>query len=364
MNDILNSDSATVNAVGDGMSNPIFNEASLARAFMSETVADTQEVVDSESVVEEPQALEEPEEDSITEEPLIAETDEDLSAEFKEDEEEEVEESEKGDVLSKSDKSLKKMRKSINKATKKFKTAEETIESRDKEIQELKDKISGGSNDTTSSEKSFKDIAEDADSIDDLQAVYDKAKKAEKWVKKAMRDLSRSGQDSLFINDVEYTFDQIEKFEEEIDSALNTDIPAREQMFTQRKSYDAEALKAFPFLGDPESDGFKQIEGVMQNTKLSQAFASLPEQSYLYGLLAEGLLSLNAKQKQSTTEVDNTEGAIKKSAPTQKLAPKIPFGGSNVANARHQSSDRSNRIKAEIGRRSNIGPKELTKLFM
>lgn len=362
MGDTNNGDSSTETEVGNGISNTVINEASLAKMFMSQPDADTQEVEEVEEIVEEPETLEEPDDGNVTEE-STEEATEELSEEVEAEETEEVE-PEKGDVLSKQDKSLKKMRKSIDKATRKFKTAEETIESRDKEIQDLKDKLSSNSGEKTSSEKSFKDIAKDADSIDDLQAVYDKAEKAEEWIEDALDQLRDSGEESLIVGEQEYTRQEIRTFQKEVKQALKKEIPARAQMFEQRKQYDEQALKEFPFLGDPESDGFKHIESVMQNTKLSNAFAELPEQSYIYGLLAEGLLSINAKQSQLSTDGGKTEGVVKKPALAQKIAPKIPFVRGNVAGGRTTSTEKSNQVKREIMNRKSIGQRELTKLFM
>jgi len=359
----IEGDSVTENAVEDQVSNPVLNEHSLAKMFMAETEADTQEESEVNNEVEQ-EAFEEPEVEEPTEE-LVAETDEDMHADFREEEAEtKEEEAEEGDVLSKQDKSLKKMRKRIDKATKRFKTAEEAIQSKEKEIESLKEQLSSKGEAKSSGEQSFKDITSEADSISDLQAVYDKAEQAEEWIEDALDQLRDSGEDSLVVNEREYSRQEIKSFHKEIKQALKKDIPARAKMLEQRQQYDEYALKEFPFLGDPESDGYKQVETVMQNSAISNAFDGLAEQSYIYGLLGEGLLSRNARQtQQSQSGMDKTKDTVKKPVSTQK-APSVPFVRSNVAGTRKTSSEKTNQVKREIMNRKSIGTRELTKLFM
>ena len=355
-------DSVTENAVEAQVSNPVLNESSLAKMFMQATEADTQEVeeVDDEA---EPQAFEEPDDGSVTED-LVAETDEDLHADFREEETEEAE-PEDGDVLSKQDKSLKKMRKRIDKATKNWRSAEEETESLKKEIESLKTQISSNSETKSSTGQSFKDIATNADNIGDLQAVYEKAEKAEEWIEDALDQLRDSGEDELIVNETTYTRQEIKSFQKEVRNALKKDIPNRAKVFEQRTQYDEYALKEFDFLGDPESSGYKYVEQIMGDKDLGGFLSGRADQMQILGLLAEGLISQNARQsKQSSSTVDKTKDAVSKPASTQKIAPAIPFVRSNVANARKAPSEKSNQVKRDIMSRPQIGQRELTKLFM
>jgi len=362
MSEEINGDTATETAVEAQASNPVLTEASLANLFMTTPKADTQEEIEVDEV-EEPEAVEEPEEVSEIEETEIEESDEE--SEEEEIEEESEEDAEEGDVLSKQDKTVKKMRKRIDKATKNWRTAQEETESLKKENESLKQQLSSTSDSKSSGEQSFKDIASSAENVNDLQGVYDKAEKAEKWIKKAIRTLTRSGEDVLVVNDTEYTLDQIEEFEDEVEQALKVDLPARAKVFEQRQQYDEYALKEFDFLSDPKSDGYKHVETIMGDKDLGAFLSGRADQMQILGLLAEGLISQNAKQsKQSSSGEDKTKDASKKTASTPKIAPSIPFVRSKVANGRKSTSEKSSQVKRDIMNKGNINQRDLTKLFM
>jgi len=355
-------DSVTENAVEAQVSNPVLNESSLAKMFMKATEADTQEVEEVNDEAE-PQAFEDPEEGEHSEVSEV-EAEEEQSLE-EETEGAEEEESNEGDVLSKQDKSLKKMRKRIDKATKNWRSAEEETESLKEEIESLKTQISSNNESKSSTGQSFKDIAGNAENIGDLQAVYEKAEKAEEWIEDALDQLRDSGEDELIVNETTYTRQEIKSFQKEVRNALKKDIPNRAKVFEQRTQYDEYALKEFDFLGDPESSGYKYVEQIMGDKDLGGFLSGRADQMQILGLLAEGLISQNARQsKQSSSAVDKTKDAVSKPVSTPKIAPAIPFVRSNVANARKAPSEKSNQVKRDIMSRPQIGQRELTKLFM
>ena len=361
------SDTTATSAVEAQVSNPVLTEAGLTQAFMDATNADMQEVEEVEATeesqeVEEPEAVEVAEESEAENTETEAEVDEDVE----EAEESEEAEAEEGDnVLSKQDKTVKKMRKRIDKATKNWRTAQEETESMKIEIEQLKEQISSNSGDKTSSDQSFKEIAKKADSIDELQAVYDKAEKAEEWIEDALDQLRDSGEDELEINGTRYTKPEITAFRKEVRTALKKDIPKRAQMFEQRTQYDERALRQFEFLSDPESDGYKHAENVMSDKGLGEYLSSRADQMHILGLLAEGILSSEAKQnKQSSSRVDKTKDAVKKPASTQKIAPKVPFVGSKVANTRSTPSEKSSQARKDLMNKGSLNERDLTQLFM
>ena len=362
MSEENNGDTATETAVEVQASNPVLTEASLANLFMTTPKADTQAEVEVDEV-EEPEAVEEPEEVSEIEETEVEESDE--QSEEEEAEEEPEEEAEEGDVLSKQDKTVKKMRKRIDKATKNWRTAQEETESLKGEIESLKQQLSSTSDSKSSGEQSFKEIASKADSINDLQAVYEKAEKAEEWIEDALEQLSDSGEDTLVVNDREYSRQEIRSFHKEVKQALKKDIPARAKVFEQRQQYDEYALKEFDFLSDPKSDGYKHVETIMGDKDLGAFLSGRADQMQILGLLAEGLIAQNAKQsKQSSSGEDKTKDASKRTASTPKIAPSIPFVRSKVANGRKSTSEKSSQVKRDIMNKGNINQKDLTKLFM
>lgn len=363
MDEEIDGDTATETAVDDGLKNPMLTEASLTNLFMSATKADTQEEV-SEEVEEEPEAVEEPEEEEATEETEPEATEE---TDVEEEEETEEEEAEEGDVLSKQDKTVKKMRKRIDKATKNWRTAEEKTESLQGEIESLKQQLSSTSGNTSSSEQSFKEIANKADNIEDLQAIYDKAEKAEEWIEDALDSLRDSGEDTLTVEGgKEYTRQDIKTFHKEVKQALKKDIPARAKVFEQRQQYDNQALQDFEFLSDPKSDEYKIVEQIRGDKDLREFLSGRADESMILGWLAEGISSQNAKQsKQSTSGVDKTKDAVKKPASAPKIAPSLGFVRSKVANARRSSSEKSGLAQREImNKKGGLNHKDLTKLYL
>jgi len=361
MNKEESGDSTAPNVVEAPVETQVLDEAGLTKLFMNTPMS---EALDDVKVEEESQDQEEAEEVEATEETEVEEVAEESETEDTEEtEEEEVEEAD--NVLSKSDKTQKKMRKRIDKATKKWRTAEETIESRDKEIETLKQQLSSTSGDKSSDDQSFKEVAKKADSIDELQAVYDKAEKAEEWIEEALDQLRDSGEASLIVNETEYTRQEIKAFQKEVRQAMKKDIPARAKVFEQRQQYDTHALKEFEFLSDPKSEGYGIVEQIMGDKGLSEFLSGRADQMQILGWLAEGIQTTNAKQsKQSSSGEGKAKDAVKKPASPPKIAPSLGFTRAKVASTRKSPNEKLSQRKAEIGNKGSINQHDLATLFM
>ena len=366
MSEEIDGNTATKTAVDAPVERQVTTEADLTNLFMGTPLAEKLEGVEV-NEEEESQAEEEPEDSESTEESEseTEEVAEESDTEEDEDEEEEEEEQAEGEVLSQQDKTIKKLLKRNKKITKGWRTAEEDAKSAQEEIANLKQQLSSRTESKSSGDQSFEEIAINAETADDLAEVYEKAEKAEEWIEDTLDQLRDSGEDSLIVGEREYTRQEIKAFRKEVKKALKTDIPKRAEVFEQRQQYDTHAVEAFPFLVDPKSDGYKHAEAVMQDKGLEKALKNHPAQTYLVGLLAEGLLSHNAKKsKQSSSGEDKTRDAVKKPASAPKIAPSTSFVRPKVAAQRSTQSEKSSQAKKDIMKKGNLNERDLTQLFM
>jgi len=266
----------------------------------------------------ESEVAEESTEDEVVQE--VSEVSEEVQEEIQEDveteEELESEEEDTVDVLSKEKRAINKLTKRNKKLTKNWRTAEEKIEDLERQVEKL---TSGESKPANSEQpKGFTQKVEAAESIEDLEEIFETAKSVKQTAKQLLRQMEDSGDVEIEHGDRTLTKDEIRDALDDAEEALESKISNKANMFQERKQYDEFAISNFDFLKDDESEYYEKAQQFMTDQGLSNFLKGRSDQLLVLGLLVEGQrsLDLKAKEKQSSKEKDKTEETPKKAAST------------------------------------------------
>ena len=100
---------------------------------------------------------------------------------------------------------------------------------------------------------------------------------------------------------------------------LRRDVKAREEFLKLRNNSDQQALQTFEFLGDENSEDYKQFMQLKSDRSLQPALRFLPNSNFALGLIVEGIKAVKARDAQ-------------KAAPKPK--PKAPTASTEAGTAR------------------------------
>lgn len=355
-------DSATSTAVEEApkateASRSITSLGDLTNLFDSSLAKDVvqEEEVQTTEQKEETEENQEVKETEVTEGTVKTEESSTDETETKEDQQEDPK-----DVLS-HEKAIRKLKKRVDKTTKNWKTAEEENEAQAALIEKLQRQVKeatfaapGDSN-----HKTFAEIAQQSDSPQELNDLFEKAEKAEQWADDMLDNLRDSGEDTIEVGGVTYGKSQIKDLQKDARLAIKKAIPAQEQFFQQREQFDQKALQDFDFLKDEESEIFKATSIMMENPEFNSFINHLPEGSYLLGIIGEGIRSTEARLKEEPAKGEEEPAKAKE----KPKAPLVPGLESTPTPRRVSSDEQKQKSKDAIRQKPVLGKNDLMKLF-
>jgi hypothetical protein len=119
-----------------------------------------------------------------------------------------------------------------------------------------------------------------------------------------------------------YTKADLRRIKANANKILRKDAPARHAWLQQRANADQQALQTFEFLGDENSEDYKQFMQLKSDQSLQPILNYMPNSNFALGLIVEGIKAVKARDEQ-------------KAAPKPK--PKAPTASTEAGTARPKS---------------------------
>jgi hypothetical protein len=127
-----------------------------------------------------------------------------------------------------------------------------------------------------------------------------------------------------------YTKADLRRIKANANKILRKDAPARHAWLQQRANADQQALQTFEFLGDENSEDYKQFMQLKSDKSLQPILNYMPNSNFALGLIVEGIKAVKARDAQ-------------KAAPKPK--PKAPTASTEAGTARPKTPQ-ANQAKA------------------
>ena len=193
-----------------------------------------------------------------------------------EDEEEETDEAQP--------KGLSKALKQINRLTARAKGAEEEVQALKEQVQSLK------SNPTQEQQAEGQPNLDKINTLEDLESLRREALSAKKFA------LENIGKEYVEINGKEYEGDDLRKILAESDEYLSEKIPQRARYLQEKKAWQQDTAKLFPYIAEGDGEDYEQYLQIRQAPSYKDMLDSLPNGDFIAGVITKGMKAIKAEQ--------------------------------------------------------------------